>query len=84
MPFLPEDTKETFYWLQLLGFLVLILGSLIYNEILVIPFWGFADNTKEAIKKRKKEEKQKEELEKELEEGKQEEKEEDNKKKDNE
>ena len=57
MPFVPEETKETFSWLQLLGFLILILGSLIYNEILVLKFWGFADNTKAAIKKREEEEK---------------------------
>ena len=57
MPFVPEDTKETFSWLQLLGFIILILGGLIYNEILVIKFWGFADNTKAAIKKRQEEEK---------------------------
>ena len=57
MPFVPEDTKETFSWLQLLGFVILILGGLIYNEILVIKFWGFADNTKAAIKKRQEEEK---------------------------
>ena len=57
MPFVPEDTKETFSWLQLLGFLVLILGGLIYNEILVLPFWGFATNIKAAIKKREEEEK---------------------------
>ena len=63
MPFLPEETKETFSWLQLVGFLVLILGSLIYNEILVIPFCGCEKNTKEAIKKRQK---QKEGLEKAL------------------
>ena len=43
--------------LQLVGFLILILGGLIYNEILVIKFWGFADNTKAAIKKREEEEK---------------------------
>ena len=54
IPFVPEDTKETFSWLQLLGFSILILGSVIYNEILVLPFWGFADNTKEARKKREK------------------------------
>ena len=57
MPFVPEETKETFSWLQLVGFLILILGGLIYNEILVIKFWGFADNTKAAIKKREEEEK---------------------------
>ena len=64
MPFVPQKTKETFSWLQLLGFLILILGGLIYNEILVLPFCGFADNTKEAIKNREKREK----LEKEIEE----------------
>ena len=58
MPFVPEDTKETFSWLQLLGFSILILGGLIYNEIIVLPFWGFAENTKEAIKKREKLEKE--------------------------
>ena len=57
MPFVPEDTKEKFSWLQLLGFLILILGGLIYNEILVLKFWGFADNTKAAIKKREEEKK---------------------------
>ena len=56
MPFVPEDTKEKFSWLQLLGFAILILGSLIYNEILVLNFWGFGDNTKEAIKTREKRE----------------------------
>ena len=52
-PFAPENAKETFSWLQLLGFLVLILGSVIYNEILIIPFCGCANNTKEAIKRKK-------------------------------
>ena len=54
VPFVPKDTKEKFSWLQLLGFAVLILGSVIYNEILVLNFWGFGDNTKEAIKRREK------------------------------
>ena len=75
MPFVPEETKETFSWLQLLGFLILILGGLIYNEILVLKFWGFGDNTKAAIKKRKEEEELEEDIEK-KEEGKKEEKEE--------
>ena len=57
MPFVPDDTKESFSWLQLLGFIILILGGLIYNEILVLKFWGFADNTKAAIKKREEEQK---------------------------
>ena len=57
MPFVPEDTKETFSWLQLLGFLILILGGVIYNEILVLKCWGFGDNTKAAIRKREEQEK---------------------------
>ena len=84
-PNLPEETKETFSWLQLVGFLVLILGSLIYNEILVIPFCGCGNYTKEAIKKRQEE--QKERLEKGLEGTKEEETkngDDENEKKDNE
>ena len=57
MPFVPDDTKETFSWLQLLRFIILIFEGLIYNEILVLKFLGFADNTKAAIKKREKEQK---------------------------
>ena len=57
MPFVPEDTKETFSWLQLLGFLILILDGVIYNEILVLKCWGFGDNTKAAIRKREEQEK---------------------------
>ena len=39
---------------------MLVLGAFIYNEIIVIPFFGCADNTKEAIKKREKLETEKE------------------------
>ena len=52
MPFVPEGTQETFDWKQLVGFVILVFGSLIYNEILVFPCGGFDQNTKEAIKKR--------------------------------
>ena len=58
MPFVPEETKEEFSWLQLLGFIIVLLGGAIYNEILVIPFCKFADYTKEGIKKRELLEKQ--------------------------
>lgn len=34
---------EDFVWLQLVGFVVLVVGSLLYNEILVLPFWGFSE-----------------------------------------
>ena len=35
---------EVFIWLQLVGFLFLVLGTLVYNEILVIPWWGFTES----------------------------------------
>ena len=46
---------EPFYWQSIIGFVLLVLGTLMYNEILVIPFLGFDQNTKEAIAKRNKE-----------------------------
>ena len=39
---------EKFEWLQLLGFIVLVTGTLVYNEIIVLPFWGLDQNTKAA------------------------------------
>ena len=35
---------EVFIWLQLIGFVFLVFGTLIYNEILVIPWWGFTES----------------------------------------
>jgi drug/metabolite transporter (DMT)-like permease len=35
---------ETFLWLQFFGFIILILGTLIFNEIIVIPLFGFNTN----------------------------------------
>ena len=35
---------EVFIWLQLIGFFFLVLGTLVYNEILVIPWWGFRES----------------------------------------
>ena len=40
--------------LQLLGFILLVCGTLVYNEIVVIHRWGFDENTKAAIAKREK------------------------------
>ena len=34
---------ETFLWPQLIGFFLLALGTLIYNEVIVLPFWGFKE-----------------------------------------
>lgn len=43
---------EKFQWLQLAGFVILVFGALIYNEILVIPILGFNMYTKAAIAER--------------------------------
>ena len=43
---------ETFHWECIPGFLCLVFGTLLYNEILVLPILGFDYNTKEAIAKR--------------------------------
>jgi len=38
---------EDFHWEAIFGFILLVAGTLIYNEIVVLPFWGFDQNTKE-------------------------------------
>jgi len=50
-----EGTHETFYPLQLVGFLFLVFGTLVYNEILVIPWFGLNYYTRDNIAKREKE-----------------------------
>jgi hypothetical protein len=45
-----------FSFLQLFGFLFMVCGTLVYNEIVVIPYLGFDQNTKAAIEKRKRQE----------------------------
>ena len=62
MPFVPKDTEEKFSFLQLIGFIILVLGGTIYNEILVIPFCNFDYYTKEQIKRRELLEKQIDEI----------------------
>lgn len=44
---------ETFSFLQLGGFVVMLCGIVIYNEILVIPILGFHASTKANLAKRK-------------------------------
>ena len=39
---------ETFEWQAIIGFVMLTFGTLLYNEIIVLPFLGFDQNTKEA------------------------------------
>ena len=47
-----DTTKDTFHYLQIIGFILLIIGSIIYNEIVEIPFLGLNKNTKRALKAR--------------------------------
>ena len=44
----PGAGHEHFQWLQLIGFIVLVTGTLVYNEIVVLPFWGLDKDTKSA------------------------------------
>ena len=53
--------EEEFHLLQFIGFLFIIIGVLIYTEILVIPFWKLDYYTRENIAKREKEEIEEEE-----------------------
>jgi hypothetical protein len=50
----PGVAKESFTWLQLFGFILLVIGTLVYNEILVIPYFGFDKNVKAIREKRSK------------------------------
>ena len=41
-----EPPKEHFNFVQLAGFIVVAMGVLVYNEIVVIPYFGMGDNTR--------------------------------------
>lgn len=43
--------QEHFMVLQLVGFILLVIGTLVFNEIVVVPFLGFNLFTKEALEK---------------------------------
>ena len=45
---------EKFTVLQLVGFVILCFGVLVYNEIVVIPYWGFNKYTRIALEEREK------------------------------
>jgi len=49
------EGHESFKVLQLVGFLILVSGIVLYNEILVIPFLGFNKNTTKALEEKQKE-----------------------------
>ena len=51
----PGVKKEEFTWLQLSGFILLVFGTLVYNEIIVLPVLGFDEYTKAALARKKKE-----------------------------
>jgi hypothetical protein len=59
-----EGTHEELHYLQLIGYIFIVFGTIIYNEILVIPFCNLDYNT---IDKREEREIQKEEEEEEKE-----------------
>jgi hypothetical protein len=47
-----EGTKEDFHWLQFIGFILLVCGTLVYNEIVTLPFWNLDYYTRVNIAKR--------------------------------
>lgn len=49
--------KEKFHALQLMGFVVLVIGTVVYNEIVIIPCEALNKNTRVNIDKRAREEK---------------------------
>lgn len=51
----PKEGHESFKYLQLIGFIVLVTGIVLYNEILVIPFFGFDKSTVKALEEKEKE-----------------------------
>jgi len=52
MPFNAICKREHFQWLQLVGFVLLIFGTVLYNEVVILPFAGLNEYTKEALKKK--------------------------------
>jgi drug/metabolite transporter (DMT)-like permease len=43
--------QETFKILQLIGFIFLIFGTLVFNEFIILPFWDFDKYTKANLQK---------------------------------
>lgn len=43
---------EDFLPWEIPGFILLAAGTLLYNEIVVFPYWGFDQYTKEALAKK--------------------------------
>jgi drug/metabolite transporter (DMT)-like permease len=51
-----DGLQETFKILQLIGFIFLIIGTLVYNEFIIVPFFGLDKFTKANLQKIKDEE----------------------------
>ena len=49
-----EGVHETFYVLQFVGFIFVVCGTLIYNEIVTIPWYNLDFYTRDKIEERKK------------------------------
>ena len=49
-----NETEEKFHPLQFVGFCFLVFGTLVYNKILVIPFWGLDYYTRDHFALREK------------------------------
>jgi drug/metabolite transporter (DMT)-like permease len=52
-PFLPEDWQEHFMFMQLGGFVLLIFGTIVFNEFISLPCLGLDQYTKKELAKRK-------------------------------
>jgi len=52
MPFVPEKSKEDFSWLQLGGFIFLIIGTFLYTEVVTLPCFGLDQYTMAALKQK--------------------------------
>jgi hypothetical protein len=47
-----HEYDEYFSWYQLFGVIILLIGVIVYNELIEVPYWGFNLNTKRAIARR--------------------------------
>jgi drug/metabolite transporter (DMT)-like permease len=52
-PFLPEEWQEQFMYMQLAGFVLLVFGTIVFNEFITLPFLGLDQFTKKEIARRK-------------------------------
>ena len=43
---------EPFNWQAIFGFILLVFGTLLYNEIIILPFLGLDANTKDKLEAR--------------------------------